>query len=205
MTGMPTIDAELSPRRRQLVLAATRVVARSGLRGLTHRAVDAEAGLPEGSASAYLRTRLALLTALVEHVSRTLQADVAATTADLVDRDEPAAVTECVVRLLVRWTEHPELMIVRAELMLEAMRQPELMAAYRPWRDGLVELVEASIRAHGRDEPEARARAVVAAIEGVLTSSLLQPEAERPAYLRRTSTMVLASLAAYEPAEDPAP
>ena len=36
---------------------------RGGLRGLTHRAVDAEAGLPEGSCSAYMRTRVALLTA----------------------------------------------------------------------------------------------------------------------------------------------
>ncbi len=199
MTRMPPADAELSPRRQQLVDAAIRVVARGGLRGLTHRAVDAEAGLPEGSASAYLRTRLALLTALVEHVSRTLQADLAATTAHLADDAQPADVNACVVNLLVRWTEQPELMVVRAELMLEAMRQPELMAAYRPWRDGLVALVEATIRAHGRDDPEGRARAVVAALEGVLTSSLLQPEAERPAYLRRTGSMVLASLAAYEP------
>jgi DNA-binding transcriptional regulator YbjK len=199
MTRMPPTEVELSPRRRQLVEAAIAVVARSGLRGLTHRAVDAEAGLPEGTASAYLRTRLALLTALVEHVSRTLMTDVAGTTEGLADDADATDVTTCVVDLLVRWADHPELMVVSAELMLEAMRQPELMAAYRPWRDGLSALVEASIRAHGRDEPEARARAVVAALEGVITSSLLHPEAERPAYLRRTGTMVLASLAAYEP------
>lgn len=200
MTGMPPDVAVLSPRRQELVDAAVRVVARSGLRGLTHRAVDAEAGLPEGSASAYLRTRLALLTALVEHVARQLQTDVAATAVDLEREIEPEAVTDCVVRLLVRWVEHPDLMVVSAELMLEAMRQPELMATYRPWRDGLVALVEATIRAHGRDESQARAGAVVAALEGVLTAALLQPEAERAAYLRRTGTMVLAALAAYGPA-----
>jgi DNA-binding transcriptional regulator YbjK len=198
MSRMPPTDAELSPRRQQLVDAATLVVARSGLRGLTHRAVDAEAGLPEGTASAYLRTRLALLTALVEHVSRTLMTDVARTTEGLADDAEPADVTKCVIDLLVRWADHPELMVVSSELMLEAMRQPELMAAYRPWRDGLIALVAASIRAHGRDEPEARARAIFAALQGVITSSLLQPEDERAEYLRRTGTMVLASLAAYE-------
>ena len=40
-----------------------------GLRGLTHRAVDRRAGLPEGSCSAYLRTRRALQGALTEHVA----------------------------------------------------------------------------------------------------------------------------------------
>ena len=42
---------QLSPRRRLLVNAAIEVVAANGLRGLTHRAVDREAGLPEGSCS----------------------------------------------------------------------------------------------------------------------------------------------------------
>ena len=55
---------QLSPRRRLLVDAAIEVVAAHGLRGLTHRAVDREAGLPEGSCSAYLRTRHAMISAL---------------------------------------------------------------------------------------------------------------------------------------------
>lgn len=58
-------------RRALLAEAAVRVVARDGLRGLTHRAVDAEAGLPVGSASNVFRSREALLggigTRLVEH------------------------------------------------------------------------------------------------------------------------------------------
>ena len=66
----------LTPRRRELIEAALHVVADEGLRGLTHRAVDRRAELPEGSCSAYFRTRRALQTALTEYVVGTLAADV---------------------------------------------------------------------------------------------------------------------------------
>ena len=56
-------------RRSTLLDAAVEVVTSSGLRGLTHRAVDARAGLAEGTTSAYFRTRLALLSALCDHVA----------------------------------------------------------------------------------------------------------------------------------------
>ena len=62
-----------SPRQEQLLSAGVRVVAHSGLRGLTHRAVDAEAGLPQGSCSAYMRTRLALLTRLTDRELQVFQ------------------------------------------------------------------------------------------------------------------------------------
>ncbi|HEY0694282.1 MAG TPA: TetR family transcriptional regulator, partial [Kribbella sp.] len=62
-------------RRAAIADAAIRLVATRGLRGLTHRAVDAEAGLPPGSTSYYLRTRDALLTACV---NRMLDHDAAA-------------------------------------------------------------------------------------------------------------------------------
>lgn len=50
-------------RRDQIVAATLSVLAERGTHGLTHRAVDAHAGLPRGTASNYFRTRKALLTA----------------------------------------------------------------------------------------------------------------------------------------------
>ncbi|MDP1136395.1 TetR family transcriptional regulator, partial [Klebsiella pneumoniae] len=41
--------------------AALALLAERGMRGLTHRAVDEAAGLPQGSTSNHARTRLALL------------------------------------------------------------------------------------------------------------------------------------------------
>ena len=52
----PTQD-ELSPRRRAILEAATTVLARKGNRGLTHRAVDREAGLFEQIVTPLLKQR----------------------------------------------------------------------------------------------------------------------------------------------------
>src|SRR3954471_19230744 len=82
-------------RQEQLLAAAARVVARGGLRALTHRAVDAEAGLPEGSCSAYMRTRVALLTRLTEYVISRFGHDIAECTQRI---EEHAAIEGYVVR-----------------------------------------------------------------------------------------------------------
>jgi AcrR family transcriptional regulator len=53
-------------RRDDLLDAAIAVLGESGIHKLTHRAVDAAAGLPAGSTSNHFRTRDALLNAVVE-------------------------------------------------------------------------------------------------------------------------------------------
>jgi DNA-binding transcriptional regulator YbjK len=58
------------PNRRQTLLdAAIEVLGERGMRALTHRAVDAEAGLAAGSTANYFPTREALLEAVVDGVS----------------------------------------------------------------------------------------------------------------------------------------
>src|SRR5262245_38143106 len=55
------------PSRQEVLLdAAIAVLASQGSRGLTHRAVDAAAGLPSGSTSNYFKTREVLLEAVIE-------------------------------------------------------------------------------------------------------------------------------------------
>jgi DNA-binding transcriptional regulator YbjK len=53
-------------RRTTLLDAALELVGTQGMRGLTHRAVDAAADLPPGSTSNYFRTREALILGIVE-------------------------------------------------------------------------------------------------------------------------------------------
>lgn len=50
-------------RREQIADAAIEIIARDGLRALTHRAVDRELNLPDGSTSYYFRTRRSLIEA----------------------------------------------------------------------------------------------------------------------------------------------
>ena len=56
----------MANRRDTLLDAAIDVLGESGIHGLTHRAVDATAGLPAGSASNLFRSRDALLNAVAE-------------------------------------------------------------------------------------------------------------------------------------------
>lgn len=53
--------------------SAIEVVARDGVRALTHRAVDSEAGLPSGSTSYYCRTRSQLLALTVDRLTSLLR------------------------------------------------------------------------------------------------------------------------------------
>ncbi len=59
-------------RRTHLLDAALAVVADKGMKGLTHRAVDAAAGLAEGTTSNYYRNRAALVEGVLD---RLLQLD----------------------------------------------------------------------------------------------------------------------------------
>ena len=55
-------------RRTEIADAAVAIVAAKGLKGLTHRAVDAQAGLAVGTTSNYFSSRASLVAAAVDHV-----------------------------------------------------------------------------------------------------------------------------------------
>jgi DNA-binding transcriptional regulator YbjK len=59
----------VSNRREHLLDAAIRVLGDRGVRAVTHRAVDAEAGVSAGSTANYFSTREALFAAIVERFS----------------------------------------------------------------------------------------------------------------------------------------
>jgi AcrR family transcriptional regulator len=62
-------------RRQRLADAGLAVLAREGARGLTHRALDREAGVPTGTASNYFRTRAELVHALADRIGQRLAPD----------------------------------------------------------------------------------------------------------------------------------
>lgn len=72
----------MSNRRELLLDAAIRVLGERGVRAVTHRAVDAEAGVGAGSTANYFSTRDALFEAIVERFSQRERAnfdDIAST------------------------------------------------------------------------------------------------------------------------------
>ena len=119
-----------NPERRTLLAdAGLRVLADAGARGLTHRAVDAEAGVPTGTTSNYFPSRAALLAGLAERIFDRIAPDPDVL-ADL-GRREPslALMTDYLRDIVARTTREPGLTRALFELRLEAARRPELRAA----------------------------------------------------------------------------
>ncbi|MFF9571744.1 TetR/AcrR family transcriptional regulator [Streptomyces sp. NPDC014685] len=179
--------------------AALALLAERGMRGLTHRAVDERAGLPQGSTSNHARTRQSLLEAavrrLAEREARVLapagllpapaagtgngpapdgrgpDADGRGPDADGVPPAGAAELIAGLARVLHRYlTDHPELLVCRYELALEATRRPELReffdATGRQFREPLLALMASA----GSAEPERHALSLVAWCEGLMFS-----------------------------------
>lgn len=191
----PTPASGLSPRRRRLLDAALHVIADEGLRGLTHRAVDRRAGLPEGSCSAYWRTRQALQAALAAYVAHALLADVdrLAEHMQAAGPDEAASV-DAAVDLFLHWLDQRELLVARLELTMAASRDEELGALLAEHRARLVTVVEQIMCASGKEHGNLPAEALVASYDGVLLSALLRPPGDRRAFLEESMALLGESL-----------
>ncbi len=115
-------------RRAALVDAAIEVLAREGARGLTFRAVDAEAAVPNGTASNYFANRDDLLTQAGGRIYERLQPDpttIAASMEGPRDRNRVAALMREIVD---RISAYRSGYLALLELRLEATRRPALRA-----------------------------------------------------------------------------
>jgi len=167
--------AKNEARRSALADAGISVLAREGSRGLTHRAIDAEAGVPVGTTSNYFRTRETLIAGLFERIGARLApapADLEARAAEPPSRELFAAYVRDIVR---RLTAQPEVTLALYELRLEAARRPELAAALGEWqRAGL----EADIAFNAEAGLPGGRREIVLlhyAIEGLVFDLLTSP------------------------------
>ena len=159
--------------------AAIAVLAEAGMRGLTHRAVDAAAGLAEGTSSYYFRTRAALLQACVDRLAARTLAEVprAASGPTTVEGLVDAAVT-----IVGRWlTDDRARLLARWELALESTRRPELREALRTAGGRIRERVAATMRGLGVADPDRRAVDLVACLDGLAFDQLAGAGPDRDA------------------------
>jgi DNA-binding transcriptional regulator YbjK len=157
-------------RRAEIADAAISTIAREGMRGLTHRAVDQAAGLPEGSTSYYFRTRQTLLHATVDRLAELDSADMLPSTARPQlpgqDLDAFAAAAAGIVETWL--TTGRERQLARYELTLEATRRPELREALATAGAAIRAMVASQFAAAGIRQPEQRAADFVAFLDGLL-------------------------------------
>ncbi len=171
-------DSEVASRRELAAGAALSVLAARGSRGLTHRAVDTEAGLPSGSTSNYFRTRSSLLeAALRRHIELDLPP------AELIEQlDEAELSTEQARELLfaalarVIDPEARPMIAARYELMLEATRREELGDIYNRSRERVLGLTEMMLRASGCETPAEHAEQMVVLFDGIALDQLLESD-----------------------------
>jgi AcrR family transcriptional regulator len=161
-------------RRTELMDAALKVVADKGLKGLTHRAVDAAAHLAEGTTSNYYRKRAALMEAVLgrleqldgELLQRLGPAGPAA------DSDELAGQLAALVIALTQ--QHGSL--TRARLALSLDRPEAITAGHFRLLAGLVH----ALAGLGVPDPESKARDVADYCDGLMLHLLTARRAEHP-------------------------
>ena len=174
---------KIRDRRAVIADAALRVLEAEGGRGLTHRAVDRHAALPEGSTSNYFQTREALLTAALGRLVELEQPAVRGMQALVPDgRYEPHRAAELVAEQLQGWLapERAGLALARYELFLEARRRLEFQAALDQVRRDYLLLTEQLLPAAGCRDPHRHAPQLLALLDGLMLNQLLQPATELP-------------------------
>ncbi|MFD0370239.1 TetR/AcrR family transcriptional regulator [Streptomyces sp. NPDC127114] len=167
-----------NPRRTLLADAALDVLADAGMRGLTHRAVDAAAGLPAGTTSAYFRTRSALLTALVRRLVELDQAElVAAAERAPVLRTAEDLVQGLAALVAARTRgEGRRRSLARYACVLESVRDPELRDILVPRENPGRDAVRAFLAARGVADPEARTLSLLACVDGLVLDRVVAGE-----------------------------
>lgn len=149
----------------ELADAAVTVLAANGLKGLTHRAVDAQAGLPQGSTSNCFRTRAELVAAVVrrlEHLDRE-----SLTLIGPPDTSSLSAFTSDLARRTLAMSQPPHDRSMRARLGLISSRVDLRVPHTR-----FLRLLEEALELLGIADAPAAARMVSDQLEGALVHSV---------------------------------
>ncbi|WP_432560145.1 TetR/AcrR family transcriptional regulator [Granulicoccus sp. GXG6511] len=157
----------MSDRRRTVADAGLLVLAKHGLRGVTHRAVDAAAELPPGSTSNVFRSRQALIDGLV---ARLVELDLEAMEAGDMrpDLSSPTALAHQLANQSAALTRPPLSTLTRARLELALHPDIDLGAQHLGFVAMLVPLLEAL----GAEGPERRARMIADYLDGLIFHAL---------------------------------
>ncbi len=166
----------MESRQERLLDAAIDLLGAEGLRAVTHRAVDARAGLPMGSSSNYFRTRDALLEALVDRVTvRELAVmDRYLTTAPPKTPSDLAGVLGVIA--MDQAGSHRLLTVARYALLLEGSRRPELSARLLSTGARVNAYVSAWLQLIGSADPDHDLHVLGNYVVGVVLHQLAVPD-----------------------------
>lgn len=156
-------------RRDRLADAAIEILARDGAKGLTHRAVDAEAGEPVGTTSRYFRSRDALMHGAADRARALHFSDLGRPAKSPADH-----LADMVHSAL---TQNRSRHLAMLELFLESNRRPGLRAALAETRAAQIQLIRRMHKAAGINLTTHQATTLVATITGLVFMGLTTPDA----------------------------
>jgi len=163
-------------RRERILDAAIELLGVRGVRAVTHRAVDAEAGLPPGSTSNHFRTSEALLDAVVGRFAARERAnadDIAAGAAPT-SADELVRVLSMVV--LDMTGRHRTLTLARYALLVESAQRPALQSQLQQTGSRVNAWAANWLRTAGSDHPELHAPILGNYLTGLVLHQLAIPD-----------------------------
>jgi DNA-binding transcriptional regulator YbjK len=156
-------------RRRAILKATLRLVARDGPHAATHRAVAAEAGVPLAATTYYFASRDDLVAQALRLAVDEEMGELQARLADL-GRPQTAREAAEVLATLFEETlagDHLAL-LAKNELYQAAARTPALQSEARRWTDAYLDLLAPILEHLGAADPRGDALIVVAALDGLL-------------------------------------
>lgn len=158
-------------RKTLIADAAIALLGSAGAKGLTHRAVDAQAELPDGSTSFYCRTRSDLLALTLKRHAwidlQDLQADAEHMARDGFDRDQ---FIELLMARLAHWLSPSRRahLVARFQLILMAVSDPSLASTLAEQRQQFLHGTQAALKRLGVRHPSKVASRLVATVDGIL-------------------------------------
>ena len=189
----PTAD-----RRTAILDAALHVIGTRGLREATHRAVEAQAGVPHGSVTYYFGSRDGLLAAAVERMRELDEGRVAAMAQQLVMAFATSGVETAIDSVAEgaaqMFERDPVPMQARYEMLLAGSREETIGVLMRECTRLFWELAKPVVVAAGSDDPDRDARIAMAMIDGLYFDALTKGDHD-PALLRRGIRQALRTFA----------
>ena len=195
------VATRVDEKRRAVLDATLRILAREGTRGVTHRAVAEEAGTSLRATTYYFASRDELLTEALRHYARTAIARFDALRVPLdaaLDVGDPVQTGATVLAATVMSDvlDDRDGLVAEYELVMEIGRRPELEDEYREWQSRLTALLATYARRFGAADPELDARLVLATLRGLEIEALARPsERPDPVALRAVFERLLRGLA----------
>lgn len=176
-------------RRTAIADAVIAVLATEGSRRLTHRAVDRVLAFPEGSTSAYMRTRASLFIAATHRLAELDRSSVEELARKLIAEADVATPEQLIAAIVDDWTtyEAAPRQLARIELQLESLRTPELADVLAVQRSAFIEVTRTLVESCdlsplGTANTDALAGVITALVDGLIADRLLHQQTAVPAH-----------------------